>query len=37
MIVAPKEIDFLIDQLSEVIAGGINQSLHLAVEGNGEI
>lgn len=37
MIVAPKEIDFLIDQLSEVIAGGINQSLHSAVEGNGEI
>ena len=28
MIVTPKEIDFLIDNLSEVIANGINKSLH---------
>lgn len=33
MIVTPKEIDFLIDKLSEVIAGAINQSLHEAVDG----
>ena len=28
MIVTPKEIDFLIDNLSEIIANGINKSLH---------
>ena len=28
MIVTPKEIDFLIDNLSEVIAEGINNGLH---------
>ena len=32
MIVTPKEIDFLIDSLSEVIGHSINQSLHPAVE-----
>ena len=32
MIVTPKEIDFLIDNLSEVIANGINKSLHKAVQ-----
>ncbi len=31
MIVTPKEIDFLIDKLSEVISSAINQSLHTAV------
>lgn len=31
MIVTPKEIDFLIDKLSEVIANAINKSLHNAV------
>jgi len=31
MIVTPKEIDFLIDSLSEVIANGINKGLHKAV------
>ena len=31
MIVTPKEIDFLIDNLSEVIANGINKSLHKEV------
>ena len=35
MIVTPKEIDFLIDKLSNVIAGGINKSLHKSVDGNG--
>lgn len=34
MIVTPKEIDFLIDKLSGVIAGGINKSLHKAVNSN---
>ena len=28
MIVTPKEIDFLIDNLCEVISSGINKSLH---------
>lgn len=28
MIVTPKEIDFVIDKLSEIISGGINNSLH---------
>lgn len=32
MIVTPKEIDFLIDKLSEVIANAINKSLHTAIE-----
>ena len=27
-IVTPKEVDFLIDKLSEVISGGINNTLH---------
>lgn len=31
MIVTPKEIDFLIDNLSEVIANGINKCLHKAI------
>ena len=31
MIVTPKEIDFLIDKLSEIISSAINQSLHQAV------
>lgn len=31
MIVTPKEIDFLIDKLSEVIASAINKSLHAEV------
>ena len=31
MIVTPKEIDFLIDNLSEVISSSINKSLHKAV------
>ena len=31
MIVTPKEIDFLIDNLSEVIANSINKSLHFAL------
>lgn len=35
MIVTPKEIDFLVDKLSSVIAGAINNSLHKAVKGNG--
>lgn len=34
MIVTPKEIDFLIDKLSGVIAGAINKSLHKAVNGD---
>lgn len=33
MIVTPKEIDFLIDKLSEVIANAINRSLHQEVTG----
>lgn len=32
MIVTPKEIDFLIDNLSEVISSSINKSLHRAVD-----
>lgn len=32
LIVTPKEIDFLIDNLSEVIANGINKCLHKAVD-----
>lgn len=32
LIVTPKEIDFLIDKLSEVIAGAINKCLHDAVD-----
>lgn len=32
MIVTPKEIDFLIDKLSEVIASAINKGLHKAVD-----
>ena len=32
LIVTPKEIDFLIDNLSEVIAGGINESLHKSID-----
>lgn len=32
MIVTPKEIDFLIDKLSETIAHAINKSLHTVVE-----
>jgi len=32
MIVTPKEIDFLIDNLSEVISSSINKSLHKAVD-----
>lgn len=31
MIVTPKEIDFLIDKLSDAIANAINEGLHLAV------
>lgn len=31
LIVTPKEIDFLIDKLSEVIAGSINNSLHKSI------
>ncbi len=31
MIVTPKEIDFLIDKLSETLANSINKSLHLAL------
>lgn len=31
MIVTPKEIDFLIDNLSETIANSINKSMHLAL------
>lgn len=31
LIVTPKEIDFLIDKLSEVLAGSINNSLHKSV------
>lgn len=31
LIVTPKEIDFLIDNLSEVIANGINKSLHYSL------
>ena len=37
MIVTPKEIDFLIDKLSVVIAGSINKSLHKSVTGDGSI
>lgn len=32
LIVTPKEIDFLVDKLSEVIAGAINKCLHDAVD-----
>ena len=35
MIVTPKEIDFLIDKLSYIIAGSINNSLHKCVNGDG--
>ncbi len=31
LIVTPKEIDFLIDNLSEILANSINKSLHLAL------
>lgn len=34
MIVTPKEIDFLIDKLSNIIASAINKSLHKAVTTN---
>jgi spore protease len=32
MIVTPKEIDFLIDKLSETIAHAIDKSLHTAIK-----
>lgn len=35
MIVTPKEIDFLIDKLSKVIAGALNNSLHQSVNEDG--
>ncbi len=34
MIVTPKEIDFLVEKLSDVISGALNQSLHLEVNEN---
>ena len=34
MIVTPKEIDFLIEKLSDVISRALNQSLHLEVNEN---
>ena len=32
MMVTPKEVDFLIEKLSEIIGGGINKALHLKVD-----
>ena len=34
LIVTPKEIDFLIENLGEVISNGINKSLHKALNDN---